>query len=148
MVLYSTDNPHISYHDFTNRDLKYARLISGTPSIDPITESQGHYYNTAPVLSHLGFNDDEALDDGWCQMDSYTGTWAALFENVDGTSWDSDNWTIPGFDALAEGTHTIYFKASDATGIVEGESGEWSWQFYKDTTPPADINLSHGCGNE
>jgi len=106
------------------------------PTMEPITEAEGQYYNTAPSFSNFGFDDDVALDDGWYQIDSFAGTWTTLFTDVAGTSWDSDNWTIPGFDALVEGSHTIYFKASDDAGNVEGESGEWSWQFFKDTTPP------------
>jgi len=51
------------------------------------------------------------------------------------TSWDNDGWTIPGFSALANGSHTVYFKASDDNGNVEGESGEWSWQFNKGNAP-------------
>ncbi|HID93592.1 MAG TPA: matrixin family metalloprotease [bacterium (Candidatus Stahlbacteria)] len=106
------------------------------PTMEPIYEPQSQYYNSAPAFSNFGFDDETALDDGWYQMDSYTGTWTSLFTNVVGTSWDYDGWIIPGFDNLTEGSHTIYFKASDDSGNVEGESGEWSWQFYKDTAPP------------
>jgi len=107
------------------------------PTMEPIAEAEGQYYNTAPSFSNFGFDDDVALDDGWYQMDSYTEPWIGLFTDVAGTSWDNDGWTIPGFDGLAEGSHTIYFKASDDADNVEGESGEWSWQFFKDTTPPS-----------
>jgi len=51
------------------------------------------------------------------------------------TSWDNDGWAIPGFDTLADGSHTIYFRASDKLANIEGESGEWDWQFYKGTPP-------------
>ncbi|MFC1981111.1 S8 family serine peptidase [Chloroflexota bacterium] len=108
------------------------------PTMEAIVEAEGQYYNTAPSFSNFGFDDAEALDDGWYQMDSYAGSWTALFTDAPGTSWDDDGWTILGFDALSEGSHTIYFKASDDDGLVVGESGEWSWQFFKDTTPPAD----------
>ncbi|UCG55289.1 MAG: S8 family serine peptidase, partial [Dehalococcoidia bacterium] len=106
------------------------------PTMESITEPEGQYYNMAPIFSNFGFDDDVDLDDGWYQMDSYNGSWAVLFTNVAGTLWDSDNWSIPGFNELAEGSHTIYFKASDNAGNVEGEAGEWKWQFYKDITPP------------
>ena len=106
------------------------------PTMEPIAEAEGQYYSTAPSFSNFGFDDDVALDDGWYQIDSFAGTWTALFTDAAGTSWDNDGWTIPGFDALAEGSHTIYFKASDNASNVEGESGEWSWQFFKDTTVP------------
>jgi hypothetical protein len=106
--------------------------------MEAIFESEEQYYNTAPILSNFGFDDDGALDDGWYQMDSYTGNWSVLFTNWGNTFWDSDNWTIPGFDALSEGSHTIYFMASDNATNFEGESGEWGWQFYKDTLLPTD----------
>ncbi|MBA7606991.1 hypothetical protein ES703_14143 [subsurface metagenome] len=108
------------------------------PTMEAIVEAEGQYYNTAPVLSNFGFDDNLALDDGWYQMDSFAGAWTALFTDATGTSWDSDNWPIPDFGVLSEGSHTIYFKASDDAANVEGESGEWSWQFYKDTVPPGD----------
>jgi len=113
-------------------------LGSLPPTMEPIVEAEGQYYNTAPILSNFGFDDDQALDDGWYQMDSYSGSWTSLFTDAGSTSWDSDNWTIPGFNPLSEGSHTIYFKASDNSSNVIGEYGEWSWQFYKDTGAPGD----------
>ena len=104
------------------------------PTMETITESQGQYYKTAPGLSNFGFDDGQALDDGWYQMDA--GGWISLFTNVAGTEWNSDSWSVTGFSGLTEGTHTIYFKATDDAGNEEGESNEWSWQFYKDTTGP------------
>jgi hypothetical protein len=114
-------------------------IDTSPPTMEPITEAEGQYYNTTPILSNFGFDDDVDLDDGWYQMDSYSGSWTVLFVLFSGTSWDSDNWTIPGFDALNEGSHTLYFNASDDAGNVEGEAGEWSWQFFKDTVSPADV---------
>jgi len=106
------------------------------PTMEVIAEAEGGYYNTAPVLSNFGFDDDTDLDDGWYQMDSYTSSWISLFTDVSGTEWNNDSWTIPGFAGLSEGSHTIYFKASDDVGNLDGESGEWNWQFYKDTIRP------------
>gem|GEM_PF-6650948 len=115
-------------------------LVDGIdPSMEAIVEGVGEYYSTAPIFSNFGFDDNLWLDDGFYQMDSYAGPWNALFTDAPGTSWDSDGWPIPGFDALSEGTHTIYFMATDDAGNEEGESGEWNWQFYKDTTPPGDV---------
>jgi hypothetical protein len=107
--------------------------------MESILESEGQYYNSAPTFSNFGFDDETALDDGWYQMDSYTGAWTSLFADVSGKEWNSDGWAIPGFAALSEGSHTIYFKADDVIGNVEGESGEWSWQFHKDTTDPNQV---------
>ena len=107
------------------------------PTMEVIAEAEGQYYNTAPVFSNFGFDDDLNLDDGWYQIDSYIDTWIALFTDVAGSYWDSDNWTVPEFAALSEGSHTIYFKTSDDDGYVEGASGALSWQFYKDTIAPS-----------
>ncbi len=43
------------------------------PTMEPIAESSGQYYNIAPILSNFGFDDNLGLDDGWYQMDSYSG---------------------------------------------------------------------------
>ncbi len=108
------------------------------PTMETIAEPEGQYYNTAPSFSNFGFDDNMALDDGWYQIDSYGGAWIALFTDVSGTSWDDNGWVLlDDFGGLNEGSHTVYFKASDDTGNVEGESGEWSWQFFKDITPPS-----------
>ena len=115
-------------------------LTHSLPTMEPIVEPEHRYYSVAPVLTNFGFDDAQALDSGWYQMDSYSpGAWTPItgFANVSGTSWDGDNWTIPGFGALTQGSHTIYFKATNDAGEVEGESGEWHWQFYKDTIAPA-----------
>ncbi|MBC7250188.1 MAG: FG-GAP repeat protein [Anaerolineae bacterium] len=116
------------------------------PTMEPIVETEGQHYNSAPVFSNFGFDDNEDLDDGWYQMDSYTGTWTLLFTDVSGPSWDDDGWSLPGFDALSEGSHTIYFRASDDVGNEVGSGGEWSWQFYKDTTPPTMETISEPQG--
>jgi len=111
------------------------------PTIEAILEPQGQYYNLAPSFSNFGFDDDFDLDDGWYQIDSYTGPWVPLFTDVEDTEWNDDGWTLPGFDALGEGGHIIYFKASDDASNIGGELGEWSWQFYKDVTPPIVFSL-------
>ncbi len=105
------------------------------PTMEVITEAEGQYYNVAPSFANFGFDDNTALDDGWYQMDSHTGTWLTLFTDNGTASWDSDNWTIPGFGSLSEDSHTIYFSASDNASNVEGESGEWSWQFFATDLP-------------
>ena len=110
------------------------------PTMEDIVEAEGQYYETAPTFSNFGFDDNENLDDGWYQIDSFSsGGWVALFTNVNGTSWDSDGWEIPGFGNLTEGSHTVYFKADDDAGNSGGQNGEWNWQFHKivaDTEPP------------
>jgi len=114
----------------------FTTLVDGPPTMEPLIEPEGSYYRTAPVFAGLGFDDDYGLDDGWYQLDSFEGGWTALFADVEGLSWDSTDWVLPGFDELEEGSHTLYFSASDDEGQVSGTAGEWSWQFYKDVTPP------------
>ena len=107
------------------------------PTMDAIAEPQGRWYNTAPSFSHLGFEDNLDLNDGWYQLSSCTGQWVTLFTNVSGNSWEYDGWTVPGFGGLPEGSNTVYFQADDDIGNVGGGC-DWSWQFYKDTVPPDD----------
>ncbi|MGB7053998.1 MAG: HYR domain-containing protein [bacterium] len=109
---------------------------TAAPTMQTIAEAEGGYYNTAPVFSIFGFVDDCDLDDGFYQIDSYVGSWVSLFADVSGTTWNNNGWTLPGFGALAEGTHTVYFMADDDVNNVNGDGGELSWQFYKDTEPP------------
>lgn len=123
--------------DFASKSRIWMIGVGGLPpTMDPVSEPQGKYHKSAPKLSHLGF-DDVALDDGWYQLDSYTGPWTPLFNDDPDTAWDAVNWTLPGFEALGEGTHTIYFKASDDAGNTAGAGGELKWQFFKDVTAPA-----------
>ena len=122
------------------------------PSMEGIVEAEALFYSEAPILSNFGFDDNVALDDGWYQIDSYTGIWTTLFKNVSGKVWDKDGWMIPVFQSLSDGSHTIYFKADDDAGNRAGQSGEWSWHFFKDTTspgPPLDLTVSpDGWTNE
>ncbi|MBA7659246.1 hypothetical protein ES703_67220 [subsurface metagenome] len=76
-------------------DMGAYELDINPPTMEAIGEAQGQYYNTAPSFSNFGFDDDGALDDGWYQVDSFAGTWTALFTDATGSSWDSDGWTRP-----------------------------------------------------
>jgi hypothetical protein len=122
-------------------------VTRSVPTIEPIVDPESRYYCLAPVIDNFGFDDSEGLDDGWYQMDSYSGTWTSLFTNVTGTAWDSDHWTVPAFAALGQGEHTIYFKASNDAGAVSGGSGEWSWRFYKDTILPSTAGGLHSSSH-
>ncbi len=55
---------------------------------------------------------------------------------MSGTSWDNNGWSVPGFENLGDGVHVIYFMVDDDAGNVSGTTGEWAWQFHKDTTFP------------
>jgi hypothetical protein len=129
----------VKLRDLDNRPLPVVgtggsiRVDCTPPTMDAITEAEGGWYNAAPVLSHLGFDDDLNLDLAQYNYDG--GTWTEIFSGIDTTAWDSDPWTLPGFGDLSEGTHTIYFRVKDDAG--NWNAGTYSWQFYKDTVPPA-----------
>lgn len=145
----------IAYDDVTD-DVQfggYACIASGAyteyfgdvepPTMETIVEAGGQYYGEAPVLSNFGFDDDQDLDDGWYQIDSFEeGGWTTLFSNADGPSWDHDGWILDEFNSLSDGGHTVYFMATDDGGNSAGQNGQWSWDFNKDTTPPAEPVLS------
>jgi hypothetical protein len=127
--------------------------LSPILTMEPIVELQDGYYGTAPVFSNFGFSDANGLDDGWYQIDTLSSdNWTALFTDAPDTVWDDDGWSIPtdNFTALDQGPHTIYFMVSNDVGEVEGESGEWGWQFFKDITPPTKVSgltsTSHTLG--
>ena len=135
VALRDVDNQEITCDDTTGAVIT---IDSSSPTMEPISPSAGGYYNTAPIFTNFGFDDNYALDDGFYQMDSYSGAWSPLFTDDADTAWDSDPWPLPTsvWNGLGDGTHTIYFKATDDAGNVEGEGGEWSWQFFKDTEAP------------
>ena len=137
----------ISITDIALRDLNNADLpISGVggsvridctvPTMEAIAEAEGGWYNTAPVFSNFGFDDDINLDTAEYQIDA--GGWNTLFSGIDATEWNDDGWTLPGFSGLSEGSHTVYFRVADDAGNWNGEGtpDTYSWQFNKDTTPP------------
>jgi hypothetical protein len=120
------------------------------PTMENINEKQNVCYNLAPCFSNFGFDDDIGLNDGWYKLDD--GSWINLFPDCAGKSWNNNGWCIPDslFHLLSDGAHTIYFMASDDEGNLGGETGEWNWSFYCDTTPPDDptdvVSTSHTPG--
>jgi regulation of enolase protein 1 (concanavalin A-like superfamily) len=106
------------------------------PTMEPIAEAEGQYFNTAPSFANFGFDDDVALDTGEYQIDS--GGWVAIFTTHNLPEYNDDGWTLPGFAGLPDGTHTVYFRVSDMAGNQNGEGtpDTYTWQFYKDTTAP------------
>ncbi len=107
------------------------------PTMEPIVESEGGWYNATPVLSNFGFDDNLNLD---LAEYNYNGAaWTTIFSGIDAISWDSDDWELPGFAGLSEGSHTIFFRVKDDAGNWNGEGtpDTYSWQFFKDTESPA-----------
>ncbi|MCF7813744.1 MAG: T9SS type A sorting domain-containing protein [Candidatus Cloacimonetes bacterium] len=134
----------LSARDETNGGIPCDGLTNGVvtidsvvPVIDDITESENGYYATAPEISALGYSDNYNVATFYYQMDVTTGSWTEISGTasgtVPGTTWATADWTVPGFEGLGEGSHTIYFQAIDEAG----NSGiNYSWQFNKDTTAP------------
>jgi hypothetical protein len=107
------------------------------PTMEPIAEAEGQYYNTAPSFSNFGFDDDIALDAGEYKIDA--GSWVVIFDDLGLPEYNDDGWVLPGFGGLSEGSHTVYFRVSDMAGNQNGEGtpDTYSWQFLKDTVAPA-----------
>ncbi len=118
-------------------------LSTPIPQMEEISEPEGRWYSTDPLISSLSFNDIIGLDDGFYQIDGYySGNWTALFTSCNTTLWSSDDWSVSQseFDNIDEGEHCIYFMATNDDGEEEGEAGEWEWTFFKDTINPTSVN--------
>ena len=132
----------IALRDLDNNDLPIdgmdgsVRIDCTVPTMEAIAEAENGWYNTTPVFSNFGFDDDINLDQAQYQIDA--GGWNTLFSGIDAAEWNDDGWTLPGFAGLSEGSHTVYFRVVDDAGNWNGEGtpDTYSWQFNKDTTPP------------
>lgn len=132
----------VKVRDLDNNDMSAStegasvQVDCTVPTMETIAEAEGGWYNSAPVFSNFGFDDDVNLDVAEYQIDG--GSWTTIFSGIDATEWNDDGWTLPGFSGLSEGSHTVYFRVADDAGNWNGEStpDTYSWQFNKDTTPP------------
>jgi hypothetical protein len=106
------------------------------PTMEPIIVPVGLYFNTAPSFSNFGFDDDVNLDLADYQIDS--DGWLPIFSDIDTTEYNDDGFILPGFEGLAEGSHTVYFRVKDDAGNWNGEGtpDTYSWLFYVDLTEP------------
>jgi hypothetical protein len=103
------------------------------PTMKDIFEAQNGWYNTAPVLSIFGFDDDVNLDLADYKIDD-AASWTEIFSGINATEYNDDGWILPEYDDLDEGSHTVYFQVKDDAG--NWNAGTISWQFYKDTVAP------------
>ncbi len=103
----------------------------------PLAEAEGACYNAAPTFANFGFDDDVNLDLAEYKIDG--GGWTTIFSGIDALSYDDDGWMLPGFGALGEGAHTVFFRVKDDAGNWNGEGtpDTYSWGFVKDTVPPS-----------
>ena len=127
----------VKLRDLDNNELPVAaagsslRVDCTSPTMEPIVESEDGWYNNAPVLSNFGFDDNVNLDLAQYAYDLQP--WTTLFSGIDAPSWDDDGWVLPGWNALSQGAHTIYFRVKDDAG--NWNQGSYLWRFYKDTIP-------------
>ena len=116
-------------------------IDTAAPTMEAIAEAEGQYFNSAPTFANFGFDDNMALDAISVQMDAFDGAWTTLYDFDLGTmaiEWNSDGLALPGFGALPDDSHTIYFMATDMAANAAGNDGALSWQFHKDTVAPPD----------
>ena len=124
----------------TGRDNQFGNGRINLGPVFSLNGLQSLYYNSFPELN-LNFQDNNGLDDGWYRVDD--SDWAILFTNSNDTVWQTSKWQLPDFASLPEGSHTLYFKASNDIGVTTGGDGEWHWQFYKDTIAPSPPDNLH-----
>jgi len=113
------------------------RIDCTGPTMEPIAEAPGVCYNAIPTFANFGFDDDYALD--WAEYQIDADGWVTIFTGINVPEWNDDGWALPGFAALSQGTHTVYFRVADMAGNENGEGtlDTYSWSFIKDTVPPA-----------
>jgi hypothetical protein len=111
-----------------------------------INTAQAQWLKSNPTLD-VDFTDNTDLDDISYQVDAYTGAWTAITsdgssvtgQNIAGATF-TDNFMITTADwnALADGQHTIYFKATDDGGKETGTGGILAvgLLLFKDVTAP------------
>ncbi len=117
------------------------------PTMEAIVELENECYNTAPIFSNFGFDDDVSLDLAEYQIDA--DGWNTIFSGIDVPEWNDDGWALPGFGGLSEGSHTVYFRVKDMAGNWNGEGvpNLYSWDFIKDAVapdPPTDFTAMPG----
>lgn len=88
-------------------------------------------YNFTPTVD-ISAGDDYDLDCIKYKID--VGAWVEIVCGLSGTAYTNNDWPLPDFAGLTEGSHTYYFKATDDAG---NESAVASVTFTKDTIKPS-----------
>ena len=128
-----------------------ATVLDVTPPTITVNTPEGQWYSSNPLLD-VNFADDSAVENCVYQVDNYENAqgWKPLTSdgstvvglNVDAPSFTA-NWYISTADwnALSEGSHTIYFKCVDNSGNVK-EGSSPSLVIKKDTQAPSNPTAS------
>jgi hypothetical protein len=101
------------------------RIDCTRPAVVVVSPPSGGLYNVLPT-ANLVLHDDVGLNRGYYQIDACTGAWTELWPYNSGHADTAVAWTVP---SVAKGTHTVYFKAADDVGNVNGDSCSSSWSF-------------------
>jgi hypothetical protein len=116
-------------HETTGADIQIDCTI---PTVVVTSPASGNTLNYLPNLT-IHFQDDLGLDQGYYQIDNCTGTWSEFWPHNCTVSDTTIEWTVP---SVSEGSHDIYFKATDDAGNSNGDTCSYFWSFTYDTTPP------------
>ncbi len=106
------------------------------PLMQAIVEPENNVYDVAPSFSVFAFRDSIGLDLADYQIDA--SGWFSIFSALSfpDTVWTGPGWELPGFAALDDGWHTVYFRVKDDAGNWDGMG--YSWSFMKDLLAAAD----------
>lgn len=126
--------------------LEISRLYLTETDIEPpvmqtITPASNQWHNSKPLLS-LEILDNTLLDDGFWAVDSVAPD-QTLFFNLNLGSWTEESWDMgtTTWNGLSQGTHILYFEATDFYDNRGGVIPDWTWTFKKDTVAPTKPSL-------
>ena len=147
-IVLTADNEVVSTHlslerstlrDTLNQDIPHdtagadVQIDCTLPTAVVTSPSSGDTANYLPDLT-IHFQDDLSLDQGYYQIDNCTGAWSEFWPHNCTVNDTTIDWTVPG---VPEGSHDIYFKATDDAGNSNSDTCSYFWSFTYDTTAPS-----------
>lgn len=105
--------------------------LSG-PIVQVVSPPPNGLYNYMPWIK-VRFRDLGGLDMGQYSVDNCAGPWQPLWSDNSGADDTTVQFLLP---AGSEGTHHLYFRATDDIGHVNPDSCAFSWVYRFDVTPP------------
>jgi len=106
------------------------------PTVAVTSPASGTVYTTPPILD-IDFSDNSGLDRGYYQLDSCTGPWTEFWSYNSEAADTSISWLVP---SVSEGTHKVYFKATDDAGNSNGDTCTHTWTFVFGDYICGDVN--------